>query len=284
MAMTDVVSVSALEKEKRLQTLLSSYGALAIAYSGGVDSTYLADVAHEILGSGARMILADSPSMPRSELEEATRIARARKWDLTIITTHEFANETFLRNDGKRCYICKTELFTRMREYAVKNDIAVLAYGETADDIVDPTRLGKIAAGEHRVVAPLLEAGLAKEEIRELSKQRGLPTWNKASFACLSSRIPAGTRLTLDALGRIERAEELLKGLGFRQYRARHHGDLCRIEVEVGDFDKLMERGTRERVVAELRSMGYRHVTLDLAGYRTGSTAAPPPSSCQERR
>jgi len=166
----------------------------------------------------------------------------------------------------------------------VKNDIAVLAYGETADDIVDPTRLGKIAAGEHRVVAPLLEAGLAKEEIRELSKQRGLPTWNKASFACLSSRIPAGTRLTLDALGRIERAEELLKGLGFRQYRARHHGDLCRIEVEVGDFDKLMERGTRERVVAELRSMGYRHVTLDLAGYRTGSTAAPPPSSCQERR
>jgi pyridinium-3,5-biscarboxylic acid mononucleotide sulfurtransferase len=284
MAITDVVSARALEKEERLKTLLSGYGAIAIAYSGGVDSTYLADVAHEVLAGGARMILADSPSLPRSELDEATQIARARGWNLTIIATREFANETFLKNDEKRCYICKNELFTRMREYATRNNVAVLAYGETADDTVDQTRVGKIAAGEHKVVAPLMEVRLVKDEIRELSRQRGLPTWNKASFACLSSRIPVGTRLTLDALERIERAEELLKILGFRQYRARHHGDLCRIEIAVDDFDRIMETDTRDRIVSALRSIGYRHVTLDLAGYRTGSTAALPTSSRQERR
>ena len=274
--MMQAVSAAALEKEERLKALLAGYGTLAIAYSGGVDSAYLAEVAHEVLGAGARMILADSPSLPRSELEEATRIAETRGWNLTVITTHEFSNETFLQNDGKRCYICKSELFACMREYAEKNGIRVLAYGETGDDVFDPTRLGKVAAKEHKVVAPLQEAGLVKEEIRELSRQRGLPTWNKASFACLSSRVPAGTRLTLDALGKVERAEELLKRLGFRQYRARHHGDLCRIEVELDDFKKLLQKETRERLVAELRSIGYRHVTLDLAGYRMGSTAKPP--------
>ena len=277
--MTGTVSASARDKEERLKSLLRGYGTLAIAYSGGVDSTYLADVAHETLGAGVRMLLADSPSLPRSELEEAREIARSRNWHLVIIETDEFSNETFLRNDGKRCYICKDELFTRMRRYAQENRIAVLAYGETADDLADPTRVGKLAAGEHKVVAPLLEAGLMKEEIRQLSRRRGLPTWNKASFACLSSRIPAGTPLTIDALNKVERAEEFLKTLGFRQYRARHHGDLCRIEIDPDDFDRLMQPETRKRIVEEIRRIGYRHVTLDLAGYRTGSTAPLTPSS-----
>jgi len=277
--MTETVSASAREKEERLKTLLRGYGTLAIAYSGGVDSTYLADVAHETLGAGVRMLLADSPSLPRSELEEAREIARSRNWHLVVIETEEFSNETFLRNDGNRCYICKDELFTRMRRYAEENRIAVLAYGETADDLADPTRLGKLAAGEHKVAAPLLEAGLVKEEIRQLSRRRGLPTWNKASFACLSSRIPAGTPLTIDALNKVERAEEFLKTLGFRQYRARHHGDLCRIEIDPDDFDRLMQPETRKRIVEEIRRIGYRHVTLDLAGYCTGSTAPLTPSS-----
>jgi len=275
--MTETVSAAALAKEEQLKDLLRSYGSLAIAYSGGVDSTYLADVAHEVLGAQAQMILADSPSLPRSEYEEACAIARERNWNLAVIETREFADERFLKNDASRCYLCKGELFTRMKRYAEEHKVSVLAYGETADDLSDKTRVGKRAAGEHKVAAPLLETGLLKEEIRQLSKRRGLPTWNKASFACLSSRVPAGTPLTVEALSKVERAEELLKSQGFRQYRARHHGDLCRIEVEPGDFAKLMEDETRTRIVEEIRRIGYRHVTVDLAGYRTGSTAAQPP-------
>jgi uncharacterized protein len=268
---------TAIEKEEMLKALLQSYGSIVIAYSGGVDSTYLADVAHEVLGSKARMVVADSPSIPRSELGEATAIARERNWNLTIIYSQEFENEAFLQNGAKRCYFCKTEIFGRMRQYAEEHKIAVLAYGETADDVFDPTRYGKIAAKEQRVTAPLQEVGLKKEEIRLLSQRRNLPTWNKASFACLASRFPSGTRLDVGEMAKVERAEELLKSLGFRQYRVRHHGNLCRIEVEAEDFPKLLEPQMRERVLQTMKEIGYRHVTLDLAGYRTGSTASIPP-------
>ncbi len=148
-----------------------------------------------------------------------------------------------------------------------------MAYGEIAEDRLDPTRLGAKAAREHRVVAPLAEAGLTKEEIRALSKARGLPTWNKASFACLSSRFPKGTRVDIAAMRQVEQAEEILRGLGFRQYRARHHGDICRIEVDSEDFEKLLSSGVRQAVVDGIRKAGYRFVTLDLAGYQMGSTA-----------
>jgi uncharacterized protein len=272
---TGTISQTALDKEERLKKLLAGYGSLAIAYSGGVDSTYLAAVAHEVLGAGARMILADSPSMPRSELAEATAIARERQWNLVIIATQEFEDEAFLRNDARRCYLCKTELFKRMRAYAGANGIAAIAYGETADDAFDPTRIGKLAAREQAAVAPLQEAGLRKEEIRLLSRRRNLSTWNKASFACLASRIPAGSPLNLSDLARIERAEEILKGLGFRQYRARHHGPLCRIEVDPADFPGMLDPEVRTRIVDEMTALGYRYVTLDLAGYRAGGTAAP---------
>lgn len=262
-----------LEKEAALKQVLAGYGRLVLAYSGGVDSAYLADVAHEMLRSRLRLVIADSPSIPRSELEEAKALARERGWALDVIQTREFDNPEFTKNTRNRCYVCKGELFGRMRRYADEKGIGVLAYGETADDTADVTRVGKIAAGEHGVVAPLLEAGLKKDDIRALSRRRGLPTWNKASFACLSSRFPTGRALTIGEMSQVERAEEVLKKYGFRQYRARHHGEVCRIEVDVADLGKILSPEVRPALVQEIKQAGYKFVTVDLAGYRTGSSA-----------
>ena len=264
---------TALTKEDRLKSLIASYEGLAVAYSGGVDSTYLSDVAHDVLGTRARILLGDSPSIPRSEVQEALDLARERGWNFEVLFTNEFESDAYLANDGTRCYHCRTELFTKMRAYAEQAGISVLAYGEITDDLVDPTRLGARAAKELSVVAPLVEARLTKAEIRVLSARRNLPTADKASFACLSSRVPIGTRVTLEDLRKIERAEEALKRLGFHQYRARHHGNLCRIEVDPEDVPRLIEPAVREALVAAITEAGYRYVTLDLAGYRTGSTA-----------
>lgn len=262
-----------LEKEAALRALLAGYGALAVAYSGGVDSAYLAEMAHEALGGAAAMILADSPSIPRSEVAAAEALAHARGWNFVRLQTHEFEDEAFLKNDGTRCYFCKSELFAKMDEYAVAHGIRVLAYGEIAEDKLDTTRVGAKAAREHQVVAPLADTGLHKDEIRALSKWRALPTWDKASFACLSSRFPIGTRVELDEMRKIEAAEEILKRLGLVQYRARHHGDICRIEVDPVDFPRLLDPLVRGPLASQIRALGYKHVALDLLGYRTGSTA-----------
>ncbi len=270
---TAVLEETALVKEKRLKAMLQEYGAITIAYSGGVDSTYLSDVAHETLGCRARILLGDSPSIPRSEVAEARELARARGWNFDVLFTKELNNEDYLKNDGTRCYYCRTELFSKMQEYAREAGIAVLAYGEITDDLVDTTRLGAKAAKELSVVSPLVDVGLAKAEIRLLSARRNLPTSDKPSFACLSSRFPVGTRVTIEDLQKVERAEEALKRLGFRQYRARHHGNLCRIELDPGDVPRLLNGELRAAVVAAVTEAGYRFVTLDLAGYRAGSTA-----------
>ena len=270
------IESTAFAKEEHLKDILRGYPSIAIGFSGGVDSAYLCEVAHEVLGNRARMLIADSPSIPRSELDEAKEVARDRGWNLTIIQTHEFDNEKYLANDGTRCYFCRSELFQRMSDYAQNHRVEVLAYGAMADDSFDPTRLGHIAAAEYRVVAPLQEADLHKDEIRLLSKRRGLSTATKASFACLASRFPTGTKVNIDDLRKIEAAEEFLKSLGFYQYRARHHGDVCRIEIDPADFDKLLDPTIRERIVAAIVQAGYKHVSVDLAGYRTGSTAAIP--------
>lgn len=260
-------------KEDALRDRLRSYRAIAVAYSGGVDSAYLAEIAHEALGANAAMILADSPSIPRSEVEAAEALARERGWNFTRIATTEFENDAFLKNDGTRCYHCKSELFTRMDEYAQAHGIQVLAYGEIADDRLDTTRVGARAAKEHEVIAPLADADLHKDEIRALSQRRGLPTWDKASFACLSSRFPVGTRVDLTEMQKVEAAEELLKAHGFRQYRARHHGDICRIEIDPADIPRLLDPLVRAPLATQIRNLGYKHVALDLLGYRTGSTA-----------
>ena len=258
-------------KEARLQEVLAAYPSLAVAYSGGVDSAYLSDVAHEVLGDKCDMILADSPSLPRSEFAEATQLAKERGWNFIVIHTDEFQNEEYLKNDGRRCYFCRSELFRKMKEYAALNEVEVLAYGAMADDAFDPTRLGMLAAAEHEIVAPLQAVDLGKEEIRYLSRRRHLPTADKAAFACLSSRFPKGTRVTLEDIKKVETAEETLKGLGFYQYRARHHGDICRIEIDPRDLEKFLDAEIRERVVRDITAAGYKHVTLDLAGYQNPS-------------
>lgn len=269
--MNQTIPAPVLEKEEQLKRLLSQYGKMAVAYSGGLDSTYLADVAHEVLGADVHLILADAPMFPRSEMAEAMRIAKERAWKLVVIPTGQCGNEAFLKNDERRCYYCKRELFARMKQYAIERGLRVLAHGETVDDTLDPTRLGNEAARERGVVAPLQAVGLSKEEIRQLSARRELPTWDKAPLACLATRIPTGTPLTEKDLAKVERAEEVLKGFGLRQYRARHHGDLCRIEVESNDFRKVLDSATRDRLVSQIVDCGYRYVTLDLVGYRTGS-------------
>jgi pyridinium-3,5-biscarboxylic acid mononucleotide sulfurtransferase len=260
----------ALEKEKKLLILLTSYPSLAVAYSGGLDSTYLAAVAVEALGSNAKLIIADSPSIPRSELESAIQIANERHWNLQVIRTHEHQNPNYLANAGDRCFHCKTELFSRMQAAVKAANGVVLAHGAVEDDKSD-IRPGTQAAANHQVVAPLQEVQLYKSEVRLLSGRRGLPTADKASFACLGSRFPTGTPIDLDKMRQIEAAEELLKQRGYRQYRVRHHGNLCRIETDEAELERLV--AGRAELVPAIKALGYRFVTLDLTGYVTGSTA-----------
>ncbi len=265
---TAVDTAAAEAKEAALKDILRGYPSLAVAYSGGVDSAYLSDIAHEVLGARSQMVIADSPSLPRSEFADATQLAKDRGWNLVVIATREFENEQYLKNDGRRCYFCKSELFRRMKEYSEANHVEKLAYGAMADDAFDPTRLGALAATEHEIVAPMQLAKLGKAEIRHLSRRRGLPTSDKASFACLSSRFPKGTRVTLEDIRKVEAAEDALRRHGFYQFRARHHGDICRIEIGMDDLEKFLNAGVREDVVASILAAGYQHVTLDLAGYR----------------
>jgi uncharacterized protein len=273
--MSVLPATSLSEKEEKLSQLISGYQSVAVAYSGGVDSSYLSAICHSLLRDRARLVLADSPSIPRSEVADAVALANDRGWDLTVIQTNEFEKEEYLKNDERRCYFCKATLFSEMNAFAQTHQIKVLAYGAMADDDLDD-RPGHKAAREYRVVAPLIEAGLGKEEIRELSRRLDLPTAGKASFACLSSRFPTGSRITPEKMGMVEAAEEVLREQGFHQFRARHHGDICRIEISMQDVAKLLDEEARNSVVERIRALGFRFVTLDLAGYKTGSVAAKP--------
>jgi uncharacterized protein len=268
-----------LNKLEQLQNLLRSYGSCLVAYSGGVDSAFLAYVAHQVLGEKSLAVLADSPSLPRRELEEAVAVARQFSIPLRIVTTEEFDNPAYLANPNNRCYFCKHELFTQLAPLARNENFAVIAYGENASDAGDH-RPGAKAAGEFQARAPLKEAGLTKSEIRALSAQLGLPTADKPQMACLSSRVPYGEPVTPEKLSMIEQAEYVLRDLGFYDLRVRHHElqgrgatvHLARIEVGVDEMPKFLSGNAFSRVAEALKKIGYTHVTLDLQGYRRGST------------
>lgn len=264
------VQPETLHKYHRLQELLRGMGRVAIAYSGGVDSAFLARVAHDVLTDNAYAVLGVSPTVARSELEDARKLAEEFGFSLVELETNELSNPDYSSNPTNRCYYCKTELFQQIRQWGEKEGVFWICDGSNVDDRSD-WRPGSLAAQEKSVRSPLAETGLTKEEIRSLSQMLGLPTWDKPSIACLGSRFPYGSTITLEALGQLDKAEDLLRGLGFRQLRVRHHGDTARIELEAADIPRMIDADIRSQVVDGFRKLGYQFVTLDLAGYRTGS-------------
>ncbi len=258
------------KKKDKLKQIISDMESIVIAYSGGVDSTFLIKFAHDILGAKAIAVTARSSTYPEREFKEASDYAAEIGIKHIIITSEELDIEGFSNNPKNRCYFCKKELFTKILDIAKTNDIKYVADGSNTDDI-DDYRPGRKAIKELNIRSPLIEAGLSKQDIRDLSKEMNLPTWNKPAFACLASRIPYGNTISKEKLNMIDKAEQYLIDMGFVQFRVRHHGDVARIEVLQSEIEKFNNIELRDRVYKKFKEIGFPYTALDLMGYRTGS-------------
>jgi uncharacterized protein len=260
-------------KRALLDQHLRALGRTLIAYSGGVDSAFLAWAAHQSLGSDMLAVIADSPSLARAQLADATAFAGEQGIPLEIIVTDELDRPEYARNDSSRCFHCKDELFSAMEEFRARRGFESIAYGVNLDDQGD-FRPGQRAAEQHRVAAPLRQAGLTKQEIRELSRAAGLRIWDKPASACLSSRIEYGREVTREALGIVEQGEDALRVLGFRQFRVRHHGEIVRIEIAPEELARALTAEMAAEFTRIFKALGFQFVTLDLEGFRSGSMNA----------
>ncbi|MGA7634503.1 MAG: ATP-dependent sacrificial sulfur transferase LarE [Terriglobales bacterium] len=258
------------QKAERLREMLAGRGRLIVAYSGGVDSAFLAWMAHRVLGAEMLALIADSASLARTHLEDALAFARESGIPIEVVATQELENPAYVRNDATRCFHCKDELFTVLERYREARGFDAIAYGVNTDDVGD-FRPGQEAARQHHVLAPLLEAGLNKAEIRELARRAELRVWDKPASACLSSRVEYGRAVTPEALSVIERGEDALRAMGFRQVRVRHHGEIVRIEIAREELPRALTAEMAREFTSVFKQLGFKFVTLDLEGFRSGS-------------
>ena len=263
-------SIDAQKKEEQLRSWMRRIGSLLVAYSGGVDSSYLAYVATSEIGQKALCVLGLSPSVSGVQQEESASLAEDCGFRFRIVQTEEFADPNYVANPDNRCYFCKSELFEKLKVIADKEGIATIVDGTNFDD-VGGHRPGRLAAEEKSVRSPLVEFGMTKKDIRELSRRHGLPTWDKPASPCLSSRIAYGVPVTIARLSKVEKGEALLRKYGFREFRLRVHGELARIEVSPDEFDQILDRRIIQELSTAIRSLGFKYVTLDLQGYRSGA-------------
>jgi len=278
-----VDAASADTKLHALEDQLRALGSLMVAYSGGVDSAFLAATAHRVLGDRMLAVLADSPSLARRDMEQARAFAEAQEIPLRVIQTEELDRPEYQRNDSNRCFHCKTELFEGMQALGAELGFAHIAYGMNADDTMD-FRPGQRAAKEHDVLAPLAEAGLTKQDIRSLAKAAGYTLWDRPAAPCLASRVEYGRTVTREVLEQVERAEDSLRQLGFRELRVRHHGELARVEISRVELPRALTMEMLDAITEALRKVGFQYVTLDCAGFRSGSLNAILPAEVLLRR
>lgn len=266
----DGVALDATAKEERLRELFRGLDSVIVAYSGGVDSSYVAYIANAELGPRAVCITGQSASLPAYQREEIDRVVERFDFHHEIIHTEELENPGYRANNSDRCFFCKDELYTKLESVARSRNIQHIVDGSTVDDLND-YRPGRQAATQHAVRSPLIEVGLSKSEVRELSRRVELPTWDKPASPCLSSRIAYGTTVTIERLSKVDRGEEILREFGFREFRVRHHDKLVRLEIAQSEMDRVLRKDVIDQLAARFRELGFKYVTLDLQGFRSGS-------------